>query len=130
MPPHPGSWHGWTYAGIHSFISGLPSPSSIGLVVLSDDRATTEIGLAAYVLNGHLRRVTTLEGLPPLPQPSLDQSFVSAFCGALERAMAPAAAALVCTRGAFDAWLYADQAKPIALRQALTRGEAILHNAL
>lgn len=129
LPPHPGSWHGWSYSSLKSFVARLPSPSSIGLVVLGNDRAGVEIGLAAHVVDGRIKRLTTLEGLPRLAAPCIGKDFLSAFCVALDQALAPAAMALVCTRAAFDAWLYAGEARSSVLRQAIAGGEAILHNA-
>src|SRR5207237_9461094 len=118
-PPHPGNWHGWTYGGVQEFLESLASPSSLGVVVLDSTCGTVEISLVARVVDGRIQRVTTLEGLPPLPPPSLDAAFLEAFRGALRSALAPPAAALVCTRPTFDAWLYANDDKAAALRDAV-----------
>jgi hypothetical protein len=119
QPPHPGHWGGLTYADIGDFVGGAGSGSraSIGLCVLDG------IGLALGVESGRIRRVTTLEGLPSLPPPSLEPSFLDAFWAALESTIAPPFAALVCTRSVFDAFIRASDKRAI-LQGAAQHGEA------
>ncbi len=120
VPPHPGSWHGWTYGAMLELLLGLPSPCSLALCVVG------EIELVLGVSGGRIVRVTTFEGLPALRiAPTVSEDFADALRDALERAIAPPAAVLVCTAAAFEAWLTAED-KPAALQQATLRGDALL----
>jgi hypothetical protein len=103
-PPHPGSFHGWSYERLLQWMRSLPSPCALGLCVLEQEDGPLHIGLAARVEGGRIVRVTTLEGLPPLA-PRLDRRFLDEFGAALNAALAPAGAALVCTRPVFEAWI-------------------------
>lgn len=122
QPPRARNWHGWTYLGACRFLGCLGSHAALGLVVLDGDEV--HIGLALKVRDGRVSRVTTLEGLPTLPRPAWDDTFLDALWSALESAMAPPAAALVCTRAAFEAWLYADRDKTAVLRSPNARWRA------
>jgi hypothetical protein len=118
VPPHPGHWNGWTYSDIRAMLSALPTPSALGLCVVD------EIGLAVRVESGRVTRVTTLEGLPPLPTPAVDNAFFEAFWSALESP----AAALVCTPEVFERWIMSAD-KPAVLREATHKGTARLRVA-
>ena len=122
-PPRPADWHGWTYAALVEFVTGLPSPSALGLCVLEED-GSVHIGLAARVQDGRFTRVTTLEGLPPL-QSQLTDAFLDELVSALERHVGPAAAALVCSRPVFEAWINAPD-KRATLAAACAAGGALL----
>jgi hypothetical protein len=123
-PPHPGNWHGWTYARLREMARQLPSPCALALCVLED--AQVEIGLVLGVRDGRIVRVTTLEGLPPLAvRPSVSDSFVARVWSAVEAAVAPPAAVLVCTRAAFAEWIVAPD-KGASLARAIDNGTAAL----
>jgi hypothetical protein len=123
QPPRPADWHGWTYSSLQQYLAGLASPAALALVVL--DRNEVHIGLALEVRDARVHRVTTLEGLPPLPPPAVSAPFLDALWSALHQTLAPAAAALVCTRATFEAWLYAESGKPAILHAAAARGDAL-----
>jgi hypothetical protein len=123
-PPHPGHWQGWTYWRLREIARQLPSPCALALCVLAD--AQVEIGLVVGLREGRIMRVTTLEGLPPLGlTPSVSDSFVGAVWSALEAAVAPPAAVLVCMRAAFEEWILAPD-KDAALTRAIANGTAAL----
>jgi hypothetical protein len=126
LPPHPGHWHGWTYTGIKAFVERLPDPATVALGVL--DGAATEIGLIFDLRGGMVRTLTTFEtfGLPA-PTFALTAESFERLWALLERRAAQSApmpaAALLCSRAAFDAWL-AGEDKLGALEQAAQRGQA------
>jgi hypothetical protein len=126
VPPPPGHWNGWTYAGIKAFVDRLPDPATVALGVL--DGGSTAIGLILDLRGGLIRTVTTFEtfGLPA-PSFELSQAGFGQLWQRLEdRAAlgAPApAAVLLCSQGAFDAWI-ANHDKLGALERAAERGEA------
>jgi hypothetical protein len=123
-PPHPGHWHGWTYARLREVAAGLPSPSAVGLVVL--DSGQVDIGLVLGLRDGRVVRVTTLAGLPALATaPGVDERYVEEVWSAIEVAVAPPAGVLVCTRAAFEAWIVAED-KPAFLARAQQDGSARL----
>jgi len=64
VPPHSGSWHGWTYADLQGFVAILPDPATVALVVVGS--GGTDIGLILDLQEGLISTVTTLEtfGLP------------------------------------------------------------------
>jgi hypothetical protein len=124
-PPRAADWHGWTYSALHQFLSQVASPSALGLVVLAENSAV-HISLALEVRAARVCRVTTLEGLPQLPPPTVSEPFLDAFWSALHQALAPPAAALVCSRATFEAWLYASANKPAVLQTAVQDGQAVL----
>jgi hypothetical protein len=124
VPPHPGQRYGVRYGELLALVRSLPSPSSVGLCVL--DGAEVEIGLVLGFRDGRIVRVTTLEGLPPFDHIALDDAFVDALWRALEHAIAPPAAVLVCTRPVFEEWLAAPLAdKPALLASATRRHQAV-----
>jgi hypothetical protein len=123
-PPRPGDWHGWTYSALQQFLAHLASPAALGLVVL--EAAEVHIGLALEVRDARICRVTTLEGLPPLPPPAVSTMFLDALWSALHQTLAPPAAALVSTRAAFEAWLYTSDNKPAVLQSCIQNGQALL----
>jgi hypothetical protein len=126
LPPHPGHWHGWTYAGVTAFVARLPDPATVALGVL--DGTTTEIGLILDLRGGLIRTLTTFEtfGLPApafeLTAVSFERLWALLESRRLDGAPMPAAA-LLCSRGAFDAWLEGED-KLGALEGAALRGEA------
>jgi hypothetical protein len=124
-PPRPRDWHGWTYSTLQHFLTRLASPAALGLVVLSDTEEV-HISLALEIQDARIHRVTTLEGLPPLPPPTVSEPFLDAFWSALHQTLAPPAAALVCSRAVFEAWFYASENKPAILHSAVQNGQALL----
>jgi hypothetical protein len=126
IPPQPGHWNGWTYAGIKAFVERLPDAATVALGVL--DGATTAIGLILELRGGLVRTVTTFEtfGLPA-PAFDLSQAGFGQLWQRLEERVAlgaPApAAALLCSQAAFEAWL-GDGDKLGALERAAERGQA------
>ena len=116
-PPPPGHWHGLTYSGVAGFLARAPSPAAIAVCVLGF------AGVALRIEHGRIVRVTTFEGLPPLPEASLEPSFLAALWSALETGVAPPYAALVCTRAVWDACLSAADLLE-TLRTASARGDA------
>jgi hypothetical protein len=123
-PPRRADWNGWTYSSLQQFLAQVASPAALGLVVL--EQAELHIGLALEVRDARVCRVTTLEGLPPLPAPAVSEPFLDAFWSALHQTLAPPAAALVCTRAAFESWLYTSENKPAVLESAIENGQALL----
>jgi hypothetical protein len=69
LPPHPGAWHGWTYAEVQGFVAMLPDPATVALVVVGS--GGTDIGLILDLQGGLIRTVTTLETFG-LPAPTFD----------------------------------------------------------
>ncbi len=120
-PPHPGHWRGLTYSGLRALAAGLPSPCGLALCVIDSQ---VEIGLVLGLQQGRIVRVTTLEGLPPISlSPAVSDAYVAEVWTAVERAVAPPAGVLVCTRAMFER--YVDQTdKRAALRAAIAAGEA------
>jgi hypothetical protein len=123
-PPRAADWHGWTYSALEQFLARVASPAALGLVVVSENEEV-QIGLALEVRLARVQRVTTLEGLPPLPPPAVSERFLDAFWSALHQTLAPPAAALVCTRAAFEDWLYTSASKPAVLQSAVQNGQAL-----
>jgi len=99
VPPRPDTWRGWRYADVLGFVQRLPSPCSLGLLVLRESEV--EIGLALGFRDARIVRVTTLEGLPAIPPPKVDNATLDAFWNALA-SLAPPAGAVVCTAAAFE----------------------------
>ena len=123
MPPRPGHWNHWTYAGVADFISGLPSPTSLALGVIEDGEVA--IGLIVRVSEGRIRQVTTFEALPAQRPPvAVSGEFAGWLWSALE-AIAPPSALLLCTRPVFDAWI-SQPGKRAAIETAAAAGEAIV----
>ncbi|HEU5099307.1 MAG TPA: hypothetical protein VFU22_09825 [Roseiflexaceae bacterium] len=126
LPPHPGHWYSWTYAGIKAFVDRLPDPATVALGVL--DGAATEIGLILDLRGGLIRKLTTFEAFG-VPAPTFELTADSferlwALLGDRGAAGAPMpAAALLCSRATFDAWLLGED-KLGALEQAALRGDA------
>jgi hypothetical protein len=126
VPPHPGHWNGWTYAGIKVFVDTLPDPATVALGVL--DGATTAIGLVLDLRDRLIRTVTTFEtfGLPAptfeLTQESFERLW-ELLDGRAETGAPAPAAALLCSQAVFDAWLTGAD-KLATLEQAVARGEA------
>jgi hypothetical protein len=118
VPPHPGHWNGWTVSQIRAMLAALPTPASLGLCVVD------QIGLVVRVESGRLTHVTTLEGLPTLPTPVVDDTFIEAFWSALESP----AAALVCTPEVLERWITAPD-KSAVLSEAVQQGTARLRVA-
>src|SRR5947207_12021021 len=117
-PPPAGRWHGVTYSALAGFLARAPSPAALGLCVVDST------GLALRVERGRVVRVTTFEGLPPLPRPSVDAGFLDALWLALDARVAPPYAALVCSRAVWDACLSAADLLD-CLRGAVARGDAV-----
>lgn len=125
VPERPRPRFGWTYTDLRRMAAALPSPCTVGLCVL--DGADVLIGLVLRFDNGRVTRVTTLEGLPPLA-PVLSREFFEAFRLAMADAVAPPAAALVCTPDVFEAWLNAEPAEKLyVLHDAARRNVAFFH---
>jgi len=122
VPPPPGHWHGLTYSTIARFLARAPSPSAIAVCVLES------AGVVLRIEHGHVVHVTTLEGLPPLPQPSLAPEFLGALCSALQARIAAPYAVLVCTRAVWDAALAAPTLLDV-VRAAVASGDAVLRVA-
>lgn len=105
-PPHPGSFHGWTYSGIRQFVAEAPSPSAFALGVYEGEALS--IGLIVVNEGGRITRVTTFEALDwDAPNPGPTAQTLTALCGALERQFAPPGAVLLCTDDAFEGWIAA-----------------------
>jgi len=126
LPPHPGHWHGWTYAGIKAFVARLPDAATVALGVL--DGATTQIGLILDLRDGLIRTLTTFEtfGLPAPAFELTPESFERLWALLESRGANGApmpAAALLCSQAAFNAWIEGED-KRGALAQAALRGEA------
>lgn len=123
VPPKPGDWNGWTYEGIHSFVRGLPSPSSVALGVIAGGEVA--IGLVLKVGDGMIRMVTTFEALAVEPAPSVTAAYADRVADALGRTIAPPATVLICTQDVFDRWI-TDSDKRATLAAAVDAGEAVL----
>jgi len=127
VPPHPGHWHGWTYAGLRAWLARLPDPATLALVVLRG--ADTEIGLIVDWHAGLIRRVTTLEtfGLGGVALDLSAESFARLWALLATRGCggdgAPPAAALLCSSAAFAALLDAAD-KGAALARLGAQGAA------
>jgi hypothetical protein len=122
-PPRGAEWYGWTYTFLQQFLTSVSaSPAALALIVLEDDEV--HIGLALEVRDARVQRVTGLEGLPPLPAPAVSDAYLDALWSGLEAAIAPPAAALVCTRSAFEACLYGPTNKAELLQFEAERGNA------
>jgi hypothetical protein len=148
VPPHPGHWHGWTYAGIKSFVDHLPDAATVALGVLDggiptparpldtlgnrgvegEGGATTAIGLILDLRGGLIRTVTTFEtfGLPApafdLTQESFDRLW-ALLEGRVSSGAAAPAAALLCSQAVFDDWITGADKLGI-LQQAAGHGAA------
>ena len=122
VPPHPGQRYGLRYTDLVRMVQALPSPSSVGLVVLGGQ--SVEIGLVLGLRGGRITRVTTLEGLPALDHIGLDAACLDALWAAMAEAIAPPVAALVCTAAVFEEWLAARD-KLAVLEDAGRRGLAV-----
>jgi len=121
LPPHPGHWHAWTYTQIKDFITRLSKPASLALGVLEGGEVA--IGLILLVSEGLIRRVTTFEALTlTMPLTVSTASFEHLWLS-LRHQFAPPAAALLCTRSAFDQWITAGD-KAAVIRNAALKGEA------
>lgn len=106
VPPHPGSFHGWTYAGIRQFVAGAPSPSTFALGVYEGEALS--LGLILVNEGGRIMKVTTFEALEwDAPNPGPTAQTLTALSGALERQFAPPAAVLLCTHETFEGWIAA-----------------------
>lgn len=122
-PPHPGTFHGWTYAEVRRFVAELPSPATLALGVYAGDALA--IGLILVCEGGMIRRVTTFEGLNEgLPVSGPTQQTLAVLRDALETQFAPPAAVLLCTDAAFSGWLAATD-KSAYLATARANGTAI-----
>jgi hypothetical protein len=123
VPPRPGHWNHWTYAGVADFIAGLPSPSSLALGVIEDGEIA--IGLIVRTSEGKVRQVTTFEALPvERPAVAVSGEFAGWLWSALD-AIAPPAALLLCTMPVFDAWI-TQPGKRTVIEAAQADGNAIL----
>lgn len=127
VPPHPHRWNGWAYADAVAFIAALPDPATIALGVLEEDGALA-IGLILDVRGGLIRTVTTFEAFSlPMPQIELSPAGFERLWSLLdlraEHGPPAPAAALLCAREVFEAWLSgADKANVLAL--ARQQGQA------
>jgi hypothetical protein len=127
VPPPPGHWHGWTYAGVRAWLRRLPDPATLALVVL--DGAAPAIGLIADWRDGLFRRVTTLEtfGLGGVALDLSAASFARLWALLEGRGRtgdgAPPAAVLLCSSAAFAALLAAAD-KEAALARLGAQGAA------
>lgn len=124
-PPRPDSWNGWTYAAVRAFAARLPDAAALALGVI--DGSELMIGLIADLRGGMIRAVTTFEALDHPPPAEVSGEAFERLWALLERRAAGGppdpAAALLCTRAAFDAWLAADD-KRAALDRAAQEGAA------
>ena len=118
-PAPAGHWHALTYGALATFLAHAPSPSALALCVV--DFAD----VALLVEHGRVVRVTTFEGLPPLPEPSVSTAFLDALWSALDARIAPPYAAFVCPRAVWDTCLLAPDL-PGCLRSAIARGDALV----
>lgn len=125
LPPHPGHWHGWTYAGVQNFVRNLPPQATLALAVL--DAQELAIGLILDVHQGLIRHVTSFETFSRPPRLELSVVGVEQLWNALEartHAGAPApAAVLLCSQAIFDAWITAED-KLAVLQQGAQAGTA------
>jgi hypothetical protein len=113
VPPHAGSWHGFTYAALREFVARAASPSTMCLCV------PEHIHLVLTLENGRIHRVTTFEGLLQLPRPRVNAEFFDTLWAELAQPYA----VLLCTRPVFDEWLYSVE-KGRVLEAARACGEA------
>jgi hypothetical protein len=132
VPPHPGAWHGWTYAELQGFIALLPDPATVALVVVGS--SGTDIGLILDLRGGLIHTVTTLETFG-LPAPTFDltegdfKRLWAMLQARSEDGGAPRpAAALLCSRHIFDLVLDAPDkaAKRDIVQKGREEGEALL----
>jgi len=124
VPPHPGDWHGWTYAGVQRFLERLPASASLALGVFDGD--TLAIGLVLEARAGRIQRVTTFEALAlPPADLALSPAFLRQLWAGLEQHCAPPAAALLYTAAGFEAWITAAD-KAASLTHSLQAGSALL----
>lgn len=115
VPAHPGHWHGWTYAGVRTWLERLPfSPASLALGVFEEGRWS--IGLVLVCEQGRVRTITTFEALDAH---SLAGGPTEATLGALSAQLAatiaPAAGLLLCTPEVFTAWIEQEEKREVLL---------------
>jgi hypothetical protein len=124
LPPRGRDWNGWTYDAIEEFIGQLQEPSSLALGVV--DGGDLAIGLVGEVSEGMIRKVTTFEALPgSLGAITVSVASLSTVWAALEERFHPPAAAMLCTRAVFDAWINLPQ-KVQVIREAIAAEGAVL----
>lgn len=121
VPPPAGHWNHWTYHGIEQFVAQLGSEAGLALCVFDGEQLA--IGLIAELHNGQVAYVTTFDAYAAETTPQLSATGLEQLWQLLEQRGVPAAAALICSRAAFEAWLVAPD-KIASLRQAATAGEA------
>ena len=132
VPPRSGTWHGWTYAEVQGFVTMLPDPATVALVVVDDGK--TDIGLVLDLREGRVRTVTTLEtfGLPAPPFNLTDGDFNRLWAMLQARSKVTSAsrpaAVLLCSRRIFDSLIEAPDksAKWGILQKGREYGEAFL----
>lgn len=123
VPPRPGHWNHWTYAGVTQFVRLLPSPSSLTLGAI--DNGAVEIGLIARTGEGMIRQVTTFEALPAdHPPVAVNDQFADWLWQAVA-GIAPPAVLLLCTPDVFAAWIAGERKRAI-LEEAVEAGTAVL----
>jgi hypothetical protein len=123
-PPKVRDWNGWTYDGIRQVVAQLQEPSSLALGVI-DDREV-RIGLVIEVRVGTIRKVTTFEALRITSTDlHVSSESLSAVWTALKTHCAPPAAAMLCTKAVFDAWIV-QQAKAQTIETAVQAGMAFV----
>ncbi|HTK07557.1 MAG TPA: hypothetical protein VL485_10335 [Ktedonobacteraceae bacterium] len=123
IPPHPGHWHGWTYAYLQDVISGLPvAPASLALGVLADGR--WQIGLILICEGGRINKVTTFEALEAQSvKAELSEESLEALWKNIAETLATPAGLLLCSQAVFDTWIQQEE-KLQVLQEARKQGEA------
>lgn len=107
VPPPPGHWYGWTYAGLQQFVGQLPEEATLALGVFEEK--TIAIGLILELNAGTIKRVTTFEALPLNPgEAQLSEAFLERLWTLLAGPFAPAAGVLLCSQTVFEQWLAAE----------------------
>ncbi len=121
VPPHPGHWHGFTYAQARRLVGRVPGPATLVLGVL--DGSALHIGLILEVRDGLIRKVTTFEALSLSEPLDLSGAALERLAAAVSVALSPVAAALLCDVATFETWVTAPN-KNTVLRDALASGRA------
>ncbi len=123
LPPHPGHWNHWTYAGIRAFADQFEELCSIGLGVVRDNEVV--IGLISEIGNGTIRRVTTFESLDiDRFDGAVNQEFFVRIWNGMSSRFASPAAVLLCTDLVFDEWIGGGDKRAV-IERAISSGQAI-----
>jgi|GEM_PF-800326 len=122
VPPHPGHWGGWTYAGLKQFADQLPEEATLALGVF--EAGTVAIGLILELCAGTIKRVSTFEALPLNPgEAQLSEAFLERLWTLLAGPFASPAGVLLCSQPIFEQWLTAEN-KAACLNTARQQGAA------